>query len=429
MMNAIQFSCFSEIPNQTISSLNKKLSSKRIIMELAFAFLCLIAFFVLGFSASPVAAVAPTTTSTPSARPSTTRMPTATRPPTSVQPTKPAAVPSPTAQASTKTSVRHNGNQFALLVNGQPTYIKGLNYNVNYTELPVDQRLKLHRRDFKIMRDMGVNAIVGWGIYDEITLQVADEFGIGVIMPFDLPANGDYDNANYRNQIKSDFREYVQRFRDYRAVWGWNPGGDELLYRMDTEEHRTEDKLQYAADLELEMVLLAQSLDPNHFNLIKEPRDWYIKYLGTAMSNNPTNSHNLGSNLIYGVNVYGRYADIEMALSNAKITLADQLGLTMMVSEFGPFNSPREERAIHYAGIWNIVTRISDVGGLAYVFGPDQPNPNAPNPYDPLALLPNQYSLVDVNGTPIDNALDTLTTQWHKFPVHLSMTGNSTTAP
>ena len=419
--------------------MNRTFSLNRIVFIVTVAFSCFTAFLALGFSASPAAAIAPTATAT-NVKPTATRTPsaavptavrtaTSARPTATRTPTQPATVPSPIPQASTKTSVRHNGNQFALLVNGQPTYIKGLNYNVNYTELSVDLRLELHRRDFKIMRDMGVNAIVGWGIYDEITLQVADEFGIGVIMPFDLPANGDYDNANYRNQIKSDFREYVQRFRNYHAVWGWNPGGDELLYRMDTEEHRTEDKLQHAANLELEMVLIAQSLDPNHFNLIKEPRDWYIKYLGTAMSNNPSGSHILGSNLIYGVNVYGRYEDIEMALVNAKVTLADQLGLTMMVSEFGPFNSPREERATHYAGIWNIVTRISDVGGLAYVFGPDQPNPNAPNPYDPLALLPNQYSLVDVNGTPIDNALATLTIQWRMFPIHISMTGNSTTAP
>lgn len=314
---------------------------------------------------------------------------------------------------SLQTWVSRTGNQFSLIIHRQPTYIKGLNYNVNYTQMELDKKLLLHRRDFQIMHDAGVNAIVGWGIYDEATLQVAEEFGIGAIMPFDLDPRGPYENQDYRNQLKSDFREYVQRFRNFTAVWGWNPGGDELLYRMESDEHRTTDKLQIAADFELELVLLAQSIDPNHFNLIKEPRDWYIKYLSTAIQR--ANLPNLGSNLIYGVNVYGRCADIELALTNAKLTLTDQLGLSMLVSEFGPFDSLRAERATNYASIWDLVTRLSDLGGMVYVFGPDQPNPGVSNPYDPITLLPNEYSMVDMNGAPIDNSLAELAMRWQTW--------------
>lgn len=314
-------------------------------------------------------------------------------------------------------SVQRNGKQFRLIVNGRPVYITGMNYNVNYTELPEDEQLTRHRRDFKIMHDAGVNAIIGWGIYDETTLQVAQEFGIGVIMPFELDPAGAYENADYRDEIKTQFREYVLRYRNFPAVWGWNPGGDELIYRMKNEQQRTVDKLQIAADLELELAQIAYALDPQHINVIKEPRDWYIKYLNASLQNarQKPGYRDLTTSLVYGVNVYGHPDDIALALGNAKLTLTDQLGIAMLVSEFGPFNSPREERPQDYADIWDVVMQYSDLGGMVYVFGPDQPNPGVANPYDLHTLLPSEYSLVDMNGIPVDEALARLAAKWKQI--------------
>jgi hypothetical protein len=287
-----------------------------------------------------------------------------------------------------------------------------MNYNVNYTALDEDVQWKLHRRDFQIMRNAGINMIVGWGIYDEITLQVAQEFGIGVIMPFDLDPEGAYENEGYREQLKAEFREYVQRYRNFPAVWGWNPGGDELLYRMRTEENRTPDKLQAASDLELELALIAHTLDPNHIVLIKEPRDWYLKYMYTSFQSAQVNLSDPSKFILYGVNVYGKLDDVEMVLRNTKKSLDEGLGIAMIVSEFAPFLLPRAERAQNYAALWEIALRISGIGGCVYVFGPDQPNPQAPNPYDPLVLLPSEFSLVDIHGTPLDDTLATLQAKW-----------------
>ncbi|HEX7588485.1 MAG TPA: hypothetical protein VF478_09245 [Anaerolineae bacterium] len=302
-----------------------------------------------------------------------------------------------------------------MVVNGQAVFVTGMNYNIDYTQLPVDEQLTRHRRDFQIMRDAGVNAIIGWGIYDEFTLQVAEEYGIGVIMPFELDPNGSYENQDYRNELKSNFRDYIARFREFPAVWGWNPGGDELIYRMTTDEHRTVDKLQMAADFELELAQLAYSLDPYHINVIKEPRDWYIKYLSDSLRRAKAQPgyKDLSASLVYGVNVYGHTDDIELALTNAKSTLTGQLGIAMLVTEFGPFNSPPAERPLDYAEIWDVVARISDLGGLVYVFGPDQPNPKVAKPYDLHTLLPSQYSLVDMNDAPVDGSLAGLAAKWH----------------
>jgi hypothetical protein len=365
---------------------------------------------------SPLATATRTRTPTPGAVTPvpTRRPPTSTAQPTVRRTVAPTRTPPLSSANRTRIQLAKFGNQWAFSVNGKPIYIKGMNYNVNYTELNEETQWKLHRRDFKIMRDAGINVIVGWGIYDDVTLRVAEEFGIGVIMPFDLPANGDYDNENYRNEVKSNFTSYVTHYRNYPAVWGWNPGGDELLYRMRTEENRTPDKLQAAADLELELATLAYTLDSVHFSLIKEPRDWYLKYLVQSFNQakGKPGYQDPKKFLMYGVNVYGQLDDINTVLRNTRNSIDTYLGIPMIVSEFGPFQRPRESRPEDYAAIWDIAFQISGIGACVYVFGPDQPNPQAPNPYDPLVLLPSEYSLLDIDAKPIDNAFAALSVKW-----------------
>jgi hypothetical protein len=301
-----------------------------------------------------------------------------------------------------------------LLVNGQARPLIGMNYNVNYTLLPPETRKARHERDFKILRDAGVNAIIGWGVYDEVTLQAAQEYGIGVIMPFDLDPKGAYDNAGYREAVRSKFLAFVNRFRAFPAVLAWNPGGDELLHRMDGDEHRTPDKLQMAADFLLELAQAAYQMDPVHVNIVKDARDWYLPYFEQTLSKLRTqpNQPDPGSYLVYSVNVYGTPANIAAALADAKRSMNGRLGLAMLVGEYAPFGLARKDRGAYYGQIWDIVLANSPNGGFAYVFGPDQPNPQAPNPYDPLRLLVNEFSLVNTDGTPVDNSLGVLTARW-----------------
>ena len=336
----------------------------------------------------------------------------------------PATTPSPVASqvpalapalaGATLVSIRSDARGLLLTVNDQPVVVTGMDYDVNYTSLPEETRRALHERDFQIMKSAGVNAIVGWGVYDEVTLQIASEFGIGVIMPFDLDPQGAYDNQNYRNQVMSDFRAYVERFKGFPAVWGWNPGGDELLYRMDTQQHRTSDKLQAAADLLAQLSALAYSLDPAHVDVIKEPRDFYIPYLDAglkkirAQSGQPDPSRYV----VFGLDVYGKPDDVAAAVQTAKRNAESRMGVALLVTEYGPFEMPAKDRAIDYGMIWDAVIANCPNGGLVYVFGPDQPNPQMPNPYDPLHLLPNPFTLVDNQGKPIDETLSTLTERY-----------------
>lgn len=324
-----------------------------------------------------------------------------------------ALVPSPTPMQPTQVDVRRVEGKFRLIVNGQPTTVTGMNYNVNYTALPDEVKRSRHRRDFRVMRDARVNAVIGWGVYDELTLEVAQEFGIGVFMPFEMDAQGAYENRNYRDHVKSEYRGFVKRYQRFPALWGWNPGGDELLHRMDTEHHRTPDKLQAASDFLLELSELAFSLDPAHVSIVKEPRDWYVPYIEESIRKARAKPQpDPSAYFIFAVNTYGKPDGVSLVLNNVKRNVGDRQGIPLAVGEFAPFGLARSDRPQHYVMMWEAVQEASSIGGFAYVFGPDQPNPNGPNPYDPLRLLVNPFSFVDMDGNPVDGSLCALAAKW-----------------
>ncbi|MGB8646752.1 MAG: hypothetical protein WCF84_16040, partial [Anaerolineae bacterium] len=280
---------------------------------------------------------------------------------------------------------------YRLAVNGRPVTLIGMNYNVNYTALPAETKRKLHERDFRILRDAGVNAVIGWGVYDEVTLQVAQKYSIGVVMPFDLDPTGAFDNPRYRQSVKDAFRVFIDRYRASPGVLAWNPGGDELLHRMEIDQHRTGDKLQPAADFLIELSEMAYTLDPNHISIVKEPRDAYLPYFETSLKKvrGVAGHPNPANYLVYATNIYGRPDELALSLWNARQNVQNRLGVAILVGEYAPFGMARSDRPALYGAIWDICYRTTPNGAFAYVYGPDQPNPQAPNPYDPLRLLVN----------------------------------------
>jgi hypothetical protein len=236
------------------------------------------------------------------------------------------------------------------------------------------------------------------------------------IMPFELDANGMYENKSYRDQAKEAFRKFVLQYKDSPAVWGWNPGGDELLHRMETEQHRTPDKLQAASDFLLELSTLAYSLDPKHVSIIKEPRDWYVPYIEESIrrirKQNP--AVDPSRYFIFAVNTYGKPDGVSLVLSTTRQAVEDRMNIAFAVGEFAPFGLAKTDRATHYKMMWASVREQSSLGGFAYVFGPDQPNPKAPNPYDPLRLLVSEFSLLDNEGNPVDDSFKALASEWQQ---------------
>lgn len=315
-----------------------------------------------------------------------------------------------------RTSIAWTPSGLGVTLNDRPTMMVGMNYNADYTTLPLERKRSLHHRDFRTLRDAGINAVIGWGVYDAVTLQVAQEYGVGVIMPFELDPQGPFWDGDFRAKTRGDYRAFVNRFRAMPAVWGWNPGGDELLHRMETEHHRTRDQLQAAADLLLELGELGYLLDPSHVEIIKDARDSYLPYLERSIqaARAQRERPNPSQYLVYAANLYGRPDDVAGALLTARRNVQTRLGVAFLVGEYAPFGLARQDRPTHYGMLWDIVAASSRNGGFAYVYGPDQPNFQGPNPYDPLRLLVNDFSMVDSDGRAVDDTLALLSARWHR---------------
>ncbi len=148
--------------------------------------------------------------------------------------------------------------------------------------------------------------------------------------------------------------------------------------------------------------------------MIKEPRDWYVPYIEESLRRVRAKKTEVdpAQYFIFAVNTYGKPEGVATVLTTTRKSVEERLGIAFAVGEYAPFGLARNERPAQFAAMWRNVRETSSIGGFAYVFGPDQPNPKAPNPYDPLRLLVSEFSLLDIEGKPVDGAWDALAGQW-----------------
>ena len=123
-----------------------------------------------------------------------------------------------------------NGN---LYVKGEPFFIKGMGYN----PIPIGRSYaydftldpQIYRRDFPMLREMGVNTIRVWRkVTSREFLDSAYNNGqnpIYVIMGFHVEPTLVSD-PTYRQAVLNDFKEYVRRFKDHPAVLMWCVGNE-----------------------------------------------------------------------------------------------------------------------------------------------------------------------------------------------------------
>ncbi|MCK4826015.1 hypothetical protein KA005_60265, partial [bacterium] len=134
--------------------------------------------------------------------------------------------------------VRVNRETKALLVNGQPYNIKGVGYQPTpigrlppHPDNPV-----MYDRDFPLLVNMGCNTIRIWGTPwdDPDTPEVelnrvnlfdkAGEYGLKVIAGFWMPLYLDYSDFAIRQNIKEDFINFVNAYKDSPALLAWAIG-------------------------------------------------------------------------------------------------------------------------------------------------------------------------------------------------------------
>lgn len=276
------------------------------------------------------------------------------------------------------------------IVNGKPQRIRGVGYNAQYQHLSPEERAAAYARDFRAMRRASINTILGWDqhSFDYYTLAVAEENGIGVVLPYHLPPEANYSDSAVREKLKEDVLNWVARFKDSPSLRIWGIG-NEVLHGMRSKEQR-----KAFADFYRDLADSVHQVDPNHPIMYRDAEDVFIPTIGKALvresSERPW--------LVYGMNIFTyRLKDV--------LAKWRQLGVDapLIVSEFAPTGLPPRDRPAGYLKMWGMLREHSSLvmGGFMYVWTTAGPEP-----------LDRVYGLVDENGVPTDGSLEAMSAQF-----------------
>jgi hypothetical protein len=292
----------------------------------------------------------------------------------------------PVSPAASVVEVSGQGFQYRYLVDGRPQQLRGIGYNIpSAGEGPVARGARLDR-DFRMMREAGVNTILGWdqAAFDELLLDRAAQHGIGVILPFELPQGADYAEPQTRAALRARVLAWVGRYKGHPALRMWGLG-NEVMHGEDYPSRRRE----FASFL-VDTADAVHAADPNHPVIYRDADVLFLPPLAEALKGQPAPR----PWLVYGTNLYtDRLGQV----------LADwpQGGydLPLVVSEFAPPGLARLGRPGSYVRMWRMVDRRRSMvlGGFAYVWSTAGPEP-----------VDATFGLVGPDGTPVDATLGAL---------------------
>ncbi len=278
------------------------------------------------------------------------------------------------------------GYNYSYAVNGSPERIQGVGYNVIHSQLSFEERVDRYNRDFAQMRQVGINTILGWNQkeFDELTLDKAHENGLGVVMPYHLPSNGEYGNPQYEQKLETNVREWVQRFKDHPALRMWGIG-NEVIHGMG--EKLDSPRIKAFAEFYLRLADAVHAIDPDHPVIYRGAEDVYLGPIKKALQNDGRHR----PWLVYGANFFT--FRMEKALREWAQKGPD---VPLVVSEFAPCGLGQGDRAAGYRRMWRAISQHATfvLGGFAYVWSTDGPE-----------ALDRTMGLVNDNNWTMDGSL------------------------
>ncbi len=317
-----------------------------------------------------------------------------------------AAIPAPASVNFPQVRLSREGDRFKFLIDDKPVKLLGINYNVDYSSLPVSRQKARHTQDFQILAERGFKVVTGWGIFNEATLETADQYGIKVIMPIELDPTKVYANPTFRDEAIKKLATTVARFQDFPAVIMWNPGGDEFLAYLEEDlisrlvgEDQRKIILQDMTNLLVEMARLAYRNDKyKRPAVIKQVQDWHVENLAQSLEQVRQSGDDPSAFVVYGADIYG-WPDYIAPIVPRVEAAVQRLGLAWLVTEFGPVGTGPMDRSSAFVEAFRLFKQTSSMGAMVYVFAPDLPDP----------LLAAPLSLFTIHDDPEDDSKRQLT--------------------
>jgi beta-galactosidase/beta-glucuronidase len=305
------------------------------------------------------------------------------------------AEPVRTAGAPSVVEVRGAPYHYAYYVNGTRAQVRGIGYNVAYRAWGWDcaARTARYDRDFAAMRAAGFNTLVGWdeGEFDDLTLDKADQYGLGVVFPYDLPPSSDWSDPAIGQIHLERIERLVRRYANHPALRLWGPGNEVTWNMPDVAGPKARAFAAYYASV----VERIHQLDPSHPIVYRDSEDLRFQPVRDALRERGLEQ----PWMVYGTNAFSfRLGEI---LDNWP---AADFRVPLLVSEFGLVNYPPAERAEGLARMWDIVRRHEAyvLGGSVYAWTTE-----GIERLDGL-FTDRVFGLVDGDARPVDGALDAL---------------------
>lgn len=306
--------------------------------------------------------------------------------------------------APSRVQIVGSNYQYQYLVNGAPQVLRGMGLNTQYARsLDPEQRRAQLESDFAAFRDLGVNTVLGWdpAEFDSVLLDVAAEYGIGVVVPFDLDPTTDYSDPIISARLRAEILETVRRYRNHPALRMWGLG-NEVLHKivnpswLGPEDPARALKARAFAAWLIDTADAIHAVDPDHPVTYRTAEDAYMTWIAEALRARGGSPRPW---FLLGVNCYQKYLS----------TLIDRwpsqgMDLPLWVSEFAPGGAAVPDRPRGFRKMWGYIRRYPErvLGGAVYTWtrrGPEE--------------IDRTFGLTD-DGVPVDGrSLEALASLFH----------------
>jgi hypothetical protein len=273
-------------------------------------------------------------------------------------------------------------------VNGARQVLRGIGYNVPYAAQDRAWRAQRYDRDFAEMQAAQFNTLVGWDEreFDDLTLDKAQQHGLGVIWPYNLPPDGDYADPTYCATQTERVLSFVARYAGYPALRMWGLG-NEVLHDMPEQDHAAH--AQAFAACYAGLVAAVHAADPNHPIIYRDSEDVWLDPVRLALIDRGLDQ----PWMVYGANIFTfRLRDLVAGWPDRG------LGVPLVISEYGPTGYAADDRPGALVAMWNIIrqkrARNYVLGGSIYGWATDG-----------IEAIDRVYGLTDPDGQPVDGAL------------------------